>query len=524
MHANPVPLQNLAAFCTILITAVQSLNRWLCHPVICMLQFQGAVCIFILACGWVWAGYMRSREVQRLQSLNLQHITSRLAANHVISSQKASRPAPSTAADNSKACLPGVTVVLPIQGYRSHSLLNWQSQLSMQYLGPVEYIFVTQSAADPAIQVLQKMISCEHEAARIRVVISGASSSCSQKIHNLQRGILEASRDSKYVLCLDDDIQLHPGFLQMSVDKMEQDPAAFMLTGYPFDIPNPGGGLLSYAALVYHLPLLIAFSLSQNTSFVWGGCMLFPADHMVNDTYGIMQAWSDGGYSDDLIVAAKCAEHRLKILCPSGASFPQRLEARYSWRQYWNYLRRQLYVMDTYATKSNKRINHSLMLIHSYLSWAIVLPATTAFLRLLLWLAELILLPSQKIWDGPGTSWDWLRIFGAQGCHAGMVSSILFWLGTASAVLALCWMTGVMLALFKELSPGDGNPPQQDCFSWFKLWLGFYLTNAVLPCCMLYTYFNPWVDWGGIWYAKSKGKVKRMPHRVCGSQRQTFGG
>ena len=38
MHANPVPLQNLAAFCTILITGVQSLNRWLCHPVICVLQ------------------------------------------------------------------------------------------------------------------------------------------------------------------------------------------------------------------------------------------------------------------------------------------------------------------------------------------------------------------------------------------------------------------------------------------------------------------------------------------------------
>ncbi len=42
---------------------------------------------------------------------------------------------------------------------------------------------------------------------------------------------MEASRDSKYVLCLDDDIQLHPGFLQMTVDKMEQDPAAFLLTG-----------------------------------------------------------------------------------------------------------------------------------------------------------------------------------------------------------------------------------------------------------------------------------------------------
>ena len=64
-------------------------------------------------------------------------------------------------------------------------------------------------------------------------------------------------------------------------------------------------------------------------------------------------------------------------------------------------------------------------------------------LRLLLWMAKLILLPSQKIWDGPGASWDWLRIFGAAGCHAGVLSSVLFWLGAASAALALSWMTGV---------------------------------------------------------------------------------
>ena len=70
---------------------------------------------------------------------------------------------------------------------------------------------------------------------------------------------------------------------------------------------------------------------------------------------------------------------------------------------------------------------------------------------------------------------------------------------------------GVMLALFRELFPEDTNPPQQDCFNWLKLWLGFYLTNAILPCCMLYTYLSPWVEWGGIWYAKSKGKVQRLP-------------
>lgn len=70
-------------------------------------QFQGAVCVFILACGWVWAGYMRSREVQRLQALNLQNITSRLAARHGVSSQKATSPAPAAAAaaDNNKVAV-----------------------------------------------------------------------------------------------------------------------------------------------------------------------------------------------------------------------------------------------------------------------------------------------------------------------------------------------------------------------------------------------------------------------------------
>ena len=113
------------------------------------------------------------------------------------------------------------------------------------------------ASVDPAIEVLEELISCDYEAARTRVIVSGASSSCSQKIHNLQRGILKASQDSKYVLCLDDDVQLHPGFLQMAVSHMEADSAAFMLTGQspsaahihppprlptPFSFQHRGGG------------------------------------------------------------------------------------------------------------------------------------------------------------------------------------------------------------------------------------------------------------------------------------------
>lgn len=46
----------------------------------------------------------------------------------------------------------------------------------------------------------------------------------------------------------------------------------------------------------------------------------------VLSTQCVAQAWEDGGYSDDLIVASTCSQHGLTILCPSFAVFPQRCE------------------------------------------------------------------------------------------------------------------------------------------------------------------------------------------------------
>lgn len=62
-----------------------------------------------------------------------------------------------------------------------------------------------------------------------------------------------------------------------------------LLTGYPFDIPGSSSNVLAYAALSYHLPLLIAFSLQQQTKFVWGGFMLLPLQDMLVDKHGILE-------------------------------------------------------------------------------------------------------------------------------------------------------------------------------------------------------------------------------------------
>lgn len=44
-------------------------------------------------------------------------------------------------------------------------------------------------------------------------------------------GIKAASGSSKYVLCLDDDVMLHPTAISMLVAAVQDDPEAFMVTG-----------------------------------------------------------------------------------------------------------------------------------------------------------------------------------------------------------------------------------------------------------------------------------------------------
>lgn len=53
----------------------------------------------------------------------------------------------------------------------------------------------------------------------------------------------------------------------------------------------------------------------------------------------------------------------------------RRLDRQVSWGQYWNYLRRQLYVLDTYTNRHNRLINHTMMVVHSWASWAFAAPA-----------------------------------------------------------------------------------------------------------------------------------------------------
>lgn len=94
--------------------------------------------------------------------------------------------------------------------------------------------------------------------------------------------------------------------------------------GYPFDVPAPESDFLSYCMMAFHLPMMIPFCINR-TSFVWGGCtVLRRKDLAYPDAYGIVRTWRDGGYSDDMLLGAKCIEHGLSVSTGPGMIFPQR--------------------------------------------------------------------------------------------------------------------------------------------------------------------------------------------------------
>jgi len=206
----------------------------------------------------------------------------------------------------------------------------------------------------------------------------------SQKICNLLAGVAAAPSETVFFLCLDDDVALHEGTVGVLVGALRADDSALLATGYPFEVPPAGASLPALCLLVYHLLLIVAFSQGKVTKNVWGGCMLLRA-HDCRPGGCVAAAWADGAYSDDLNVAAVASARRQRVLCPARAVFPALLERNVALHYAWNYMRRQLFVLDTYADAHNRRINHALLLASVYGAAALLAPLVSLALRIPVW-------------------------------------------------------------------------------------------------------------------------------------------
>ncbi|KAL8489719.1 hypothetical protein ACS0TY_025565 [Phlomoides rotata] len=456
-------------------------SRGFCSPIGLFVQIQGFSICLLLALGWVLASYVRNRERRRMkESIKTGNNFAFLCYDI------------NDLEHSNQVILPRVSVVMPLKGFGEHNLHNWKTQVTSLYGGPLEFIFVVESTEDPAYHAVSQLLKDYKDDVEAKILVAGHSTTCSQKIHNQLVGVEKMHKDSKYVLFLDDDVRLHPGSIGALTAEMEKNPDIFIQTGYPLDLPS--GSLGSYCIYEYHMPCSMGFATGGRTFFLWGGCMMMHADDFRIDRHGVVSQLRDGGYSDDMTLAAIAGAHKRLITSPPVAVFPHPLASDLSFGRYWNYLRKQTFVLESYTTKVNWIMNRALFSVHCYVSWGFVAPYLMSGIHV----AAALRLYSK----GYSFSEAVLPCTGLllAGCHATC---------TIIELLSMWNLTRIEVQLCNILSP-EAPPMSLASYNWCLVFVAMLVDNFLYPLSAFRSHFSQSINWSGIRYQLKDGKIHKV--------------
>lgn len=458
-----------------------SASRACCSSFAIFVQIQGCCICLLLALGWALAAYVRNREIRRIKH-SLKGGNSFSFLCHDINDLE----------HRKQVNLPRVTVVMPLKGFGEHNLHNWRSQITSLYGGHLEFLFIVESTEDPAYRAVSLLITDFKDEVDAKIVVAGLSTTCSQKIHNQLVGVKKMHKDSKYVLFLDDDVRLHPGSIGALTTEMEKNPDIFIQTGYPLDLPS--GSLGSYCIYEYHMPCSMGFATGGKTFFLWGGCMMMHAEDFRNDNYGVVSGLQDGGYSDDMTLAAIAGAHKRLITSPPVAVFPHPLASDLSFSRYWNYLRKQTFVLESYTTKVNWIMNRALFSVHCYLSWGFVAPYCMAVIHIAAALQGQF--KDHSLEEETFTCGGLLLA----GCLA---------ICTVIELLSMWNLTRIEVQLCNILSP-EAPPLSLAFYNWGLVFIALIVDNFLYPVSAIWSHFSQSINWSGIRYHLRNGKIYKI--------------
>ncbi|KAK6941455.1 Ceramide glucosyltransferase [Dillenia turbinata] len=456
-------------------------NKAFCSHLAVFIQIQGWMICLILALGWALAAHVRNREIRRMKE-SIRRGNSFAFLCHDINELEHSH----------QAKLPRVTVIMPLKGFGEHNLHNWRSQITSLYGGPLEFLFVVESTEDPAYHAVSLLIADFKDELDAKIVVAGLSTTCSQKIHNQLVGTERMHKDTKYVLFLDDDVRLHPGTIGALTAEMEKNPEIFIQTGYPLDLPS--GSLGSYCIYEYHMPCSMGFATGGKTFFLWGGCMMMHADDFRNDNYGVVSGLRDGGYSDDMTLAALAGAHKKLITSPPVAVFPHPLARDLSFSRYWNYLRKQTFVLESYISKVNWIMNKALFSSHMYLSWGFVAPYFMAVIHVAAALRYYL---------------NGYTLEQKEYISKGLLMVIWLTICTTLELLSMWNLTKIEVQLCNLLSP-EAPPLSLASYNWGLVFIAMLVDNFLYPISAVRSHFSQSINWSGIRYHLKNGKISKI--------------
>ena len=204
---------------------------------------------------------------------------------------------------------PFVSIIAPCRGLED-GLRENLTALFAQNHPAYEIIFVTDSADEPSLAVIQQLISAERFTGRVstRIVIAGQAIDSGQKVHNLRAAVLQTDPRSEILVFVDSDARPNPDWLRSLVAPLA-DKGIGASTGYRWFIANKAG-LASQLRSVWNASIASALGERHDKNFCWGGSTAIRRTTF--DTLQIRERWR-GTVSDDFTMTRLLQEAKLPI-------------------------------------------------------------------------------------------------------------------------------------------------------------------------------------------------------------------
>jgi hypothetical protein len=272
-----------------------------------------------------------------------------------------------------------------------------------------------------------------------------------------------------------------------------RDPTVFAATGYPLDIPQPEAGMWAWTMCQFRYIGLAAFT-SENSDFIWGGAMMMRSREILDDVCGIRTRWTQGGYSDDMLVAACAESNGRSIATPMRAIFPNQIRDM-TFSQSWDFCRRQIFVLTTWSNVRNC-LKHSALLSLYAVGAGLIFPAFLVATLTVLGYACLFLCCGATAEQLVGASED-LRL------------ALLFQL---TFLVSACTQKRYILGLAvvaEEESPAGPHISTLHTTVWL-LATSLLCQSALAPWVAFFSLARRCIVWGNVTYRIRRGKVVHL--------------
>jgi len=279
---------------------------------------------------------------------------------------------------------PFVSVIAPTRGV-DQGLEENLSALFQQDYPDYEIIFVTDTASDPSLSVIEDVKST-HSNSHIatRVVIAGAAVDCGQKVHNLRVAVGEIDSRSEALVFVDADARPQVHWLRSLVAPLH-DQSIGATTGYRWFIPMRGG-LSSQLCSVWNASIASSLGGSNDKNFCWGGSTAIRRE--IFDHLQIREHWK-GTVSDDFALTNALRAAQLPIHFVPACLTASLEDCTFS--QLIEFTTRQLKITRVYSSHLWKGALIGSLLFVLVFFGGIVLVAARVFNGLSYWLPLLLL-------------------------------------------------------------------------------------------------------------------------------------